>query len=123
MKVYERIRYLRQDRGMSQEDLEKLLGVTKATIQKYENGQIRNLKSEIVKQLCEIFAVAPVFFIFDDRLNDMLIAHYGAWFEEFLENISSLTEEGKAKARTYVEDLASIDRYRIPDYKSIRRQK
>lgn len=83
-----------------------------------------------VKQLCEIFAVAPVFFIFDDvpdyiddRLNDMLIAHYGAWFEEFLENISSLTEEGKAKARAYVEDLASIDRYRIPEYKSIRREK
>ena len=130
MKVYERIRYLRQDRNMSQEDLGRLLGVTKATIQKYENGQIRNLKSEIVKRLCEIFAVAPVFFIFDDvpdyiddRLNDMLIAHYEAWFEEFLENISSLTEEGKAKARTYVEDLASIDKYRIPEYKSIRREK
>lgn len=44
-------------------------------------------------------------------------------FEEFLENISSLTEEGKVKARTYVEDLASIDKYRIPDYKSIRREK
>ena len=28
MKVYERIRYLRQDRNMSQEDLGRLLGVT-----------------------------------------------------------------------------------------------
>lgn len=95
MKVYERIRYLR----------------------------LRNLKSEIVKQLCEIFAVADVPDYIDDRLNDMLIAHYGSWFEEFLENISSLTEEGKAKARTYVEDLASIEKYRISEYKSIRREK
>ena len=60
MKVYERIKYLRKDRGMSQEDLGRLLGVTKATVQKYENGQIRNLKSDIVKRLCEIFAVAPI---------------------------------------------------------------
>lgn len=130
MKVYERIKYLRQDKNMSQEDLGKLLGVTKATIQKYENGQIRNLKANIIQQLCEIFAVAPVFFVFDDvpdyiddRLNEMLVAHYGAWFEEFLENISSLTEEGKAKARTYVEDLAAIEKYRVPEYKSIRREK
>lgn len=71
-----------------------------------------------------------MFFVFDDvpdfiddRLNEMLIGHYGAWFEEFLENISSLTEEGKVKARTYVEDLASIERYRISEYRSIRRQK
>ena len=45
MKVYERIKYLRRDRGMSQEDLGKLLGVTKATILKYENGRSETRKA------------------------------------------------------------------------------
>ena len=129
MSIGERIRQLRKERNITQEELSEYLGVTKATVQKYENGQIRNLRAETIKKLSELFGVGPVFFVFDDvpdylsgQMDKLLITHYGAWFEDFLENISRMNEDGKKLVRTYVEDIASIDRYRLEKYKSIRRK-
>lgn len=128
MTVGERIKYLRKKWSMSQEDLAKKLGVTKATIQKYENGQIKNLRAENIRKLSEVFAVGPVFFVFDDvpdyvhgKMDELLIAHYGSWFEAFLENISKMNPEGKHMLRVYAEDISSLDKYRLNKYKSIRR--
>lgn len=65
MKVGERIRNLRTSKGLTQEELGNILGVTKVTIQKYENGQIKNFKTDIIKKLTNYFGVPPVNFIYD----------------------------------------------------------
>lgn len=49
MKVGERIKYYRLEKGWTQEELGKHLGVGKAAIQKYESGQVQNLKSSTIK--------------------------------------------------------------------------
>lgn len=51
---------------MTQEELGEVLGITKGAVQKYESGQIRNLKADTIKKFCELFGSPPVFFIFDD---------------------------------------------------------
>ena len=43
MTIGERIKRLRMEKNMTQEELGAILGVKKATIQKYESGEIRNL--------------------------------------------------------------------------------
>ena len=54
-----RIKQLRLQKGMTQEELGVLLGVKKAAIQKYESGTIANIKSEKLKRLAKIFDVTP----------------------------------------------------------------
>ena len=40
----ERIKKLRKEKGMTQQELVELLGVQKSAIAKYENGRVPNLK-------------------------------------------------------------------------------
>lgn len=52
-----RIRELRKEKNLSQEELGKLLNVQKAAISKYERGLIEPSKSVLLK-MCEIFSVS-----------------------------------------------------------------
>lgn len=117
--VADRIKNLRTQRGLTQEELGDMLGVTKAAIQKYETGQIKNFKAESIKKLCEIFEVSPVYFIFDNVPDyyakepiELLKAHFGTWFVTFMKNFNDLNQHAKTKVILYCEDLASIDRHR-----------
>lgn len=55
----DRIKQLREAKDMSQEDLGKLVGVQRAAVQKWENGQTKNLKSNVIKALSDFFGVTP----------------------------------------------------------------
>ena len=60
----DKIKQLRKDRKMTQEELGRMLGVNKSAIQKYEKGNVINLKLATIQKLCEIFDVDPSEFIF-----------------------------------------------------------
>ena len=45
----ERIKKLRKEKGLTQEQLGKLLGVKKSAIAKYENNRVENLKRWIYR--------------------------------------------------------------------------
>ncbi len=57
------IKQLRNEKGLTQEELGKRLGVQKAAVQKWESGAVKNLKRETLKKLSEIFDVSPAAFI------------------------------------------------------------
>ena len=59
----ERIKKLRKERGLTQEQLGKLLGVKKSAIAKYENNRVENLKKETIQKLSEIFEVPAFYFL------------------------------------------------------------
>ena len=69
MEVGKRIRALRTARGLTQEELWKLLGVKKAAVQKYENGSVENLKRATVLKLSEIFDVSPSYLMGFDEID------------------------------------------------------
>ena len=69
MEVGKRIRALRTARGLTQEELGKLLGVKKAAVQKYENGSVENLKRATVLKLSEIFDVSPSYLMGFDEID------------------------------------------------------
>ena len=120
MKVGERIRELRISRGLNQEDLGEILGVTKGAIKKYENGQIRNFKADTIKKLTNYFGVPPVNFIYDsDEMPDyskpaiesFLYTYFGGQ-ADILKNINTLNSDGILKVGEYVRDLSEIPKYR-----------
>ena len=110
--VGERIKVLRLEHDMTQEELGEILGVTKAAVQKYENGTIRNFKSDTIQLLCETFQMPPVYFVYDQVPDlatsdgiEMLIRHFGKWLIDFMKNMDELNREGKLKVIEYCNDL------------------
>ena len=95
------------------------MGVKKATIQKYESGQIRNLKADTIKTFSDLFGLPPAYFIYDDipsygeeiaeRLLEIYLGERGA---AFMHNLYKLNFEGLRKLSEYCEDLSEIDKYK-----------
>lgn len=55
--MYRRIRDLREDRDLKQEDLAKLLNCTQACYSNYENGR-RDIPTETLNQLADFYGVS-----------------------------------------------------------------
>lgn len=128
MKTGTLIRELRKAHNMTQEDLGNLLGVKKAAIQKYEKGEIVNLKLATIKKLCEVFQVEPGRLIYPEaekfdreynsnkiqievKLIEEIEAQYGLEAVNMIAPFTKLNETGKAKAIDMIEDLAEIEKY------------
>jgi transcriptional regulator with XRE-family HTH domain len=60
MTIGEKIKRLRKEKGMTQEELGSLIGVQKAAINKYETGIVINLKRDIIAKLASALDVNPV---------------------------------------------------------------
>lgn len=55
----ERIRNLRKEKGLTQEELGKYIGVKKSAIMKYEKGEVQNMKRSSIEILSKLFNVSP----------------------------------------------------------------
>lgn len=123
-----KIKELRKAHNMTQEELGELLGVKKAAIQKYENGEIVNLKLATIKKLCEIFNVPPGRLIFpqaeefDQQYNvnklsfevkviEQIEELYGSDVITMITAFTKLNEEGKSRALDIVYDLSLLNKY------------
>jgi transcriptional regulator with XRE-family HTH domain len=80
MTMGERIKELRIAKGYTQEELGKILGLKKAAIQKYEKGDVENIKRSKIKLLADALGVTPSYIMgwdndsfFGTRRDDRLI--------------------------------------------------
>lgn len=103
------IKNLRIKNNYTQNELAIMLGLQLSTLQKYENGSIINLKLDTIRELCHIFDVPPVMFVFPNierKEKQGLIK----WC---LKEYSGLNEEGIKKVQAYIDDLKHIEKYKI----------
>lgn len=69
MNIGQRLKQLREAKGFTQEDVGKMIGVTKATINRYETGEI-DIKRTIAIKLAEVFNVSPAYIMgWEDNQN------------------------------------------------------
>ncbi len=61
MTVGERIKKKRLENKMTLLEVANLLGVKEATVQRYESGEIKNLKQHTIARLSEIFNTTPAY--------------------------------------------------------------
>lgn len=125
----DKIKQLRKRRKMTQEELGKLLGVNKSAVQKYEKGDVVNLKLNTIQKLCEIFDVNPIEFIFPNATrfdleykSDALSQEvkvlekceelYGYPTIETMSLFNTLNDRGKTKVLDIMHDLILLDKYR-----------
>lgn len=71
MDIGEYIKILRTSKGLSQEELGKIVGVQRAAVQKWEAGKTQNLKRDTIKKLADFFEVNPANFIDIDKNFDV----------------------------------------------------
>lgn len=76
--IGERIKELRKSKGLTQEELGKIIGVQKSAVLKYENGSVQNLKRTTIAKLADFFKVPPYYLMgFDsDEKEDDVISKY-----------------------------------------------
>jgi transcriptional regulator with XRE-family HTH domain len=66
MTIGEKIKKLRKEKHLTQEELGEMIGVQKAAINKYETGIVVNLKREVIAKLAKAFDVNPVWLMDED---------------------------------------------------------
>lgn len=118
----ERIKKLRTDAGLTQEELGKLLGIQKASVQKYEKGTVVNLKPDMVERMSEIFKITPSHIMGWDRFNEDALSKevhlieaisdkFGIVGAELYNIGTQLNEEGLRKILFYAEDIKASGKY------------
>lgn len=73
MDMGKRLKELRLKKGVTQEEVGKVINVTKPTIMKYEKGLVENLKRSSIEKLAKYFEVAPSYLMcLDESETDYL---------------------------------------------------
>lgn len=114
MTTGERIRQLRIQHQMTQEELGAKVGVQKAAIYKYENGLIVNLKRSTLEKLAIVLETTPTYLmgLEDDENDSSILSELTPQQSALLSSFDQLNEEGQQKAVDYVDDLVLTGRYK-----------
>ena len=76
MNMGERIKQLRLEKGLTQEELGKYIGVKKAAIMKYEKGNVKNMKRSAIETLSKLFNVSPSYLMCLDENEEKTTIQY-----------------------------------------------
>ena len=99
LSIGERIYFFRNKRGLTQEQLGRLIGLpdnsADVRITQYESGS-RKPKDDVIKALAEVFGISPFALSISDIDDPLVILHtlfamediYGAWVEKNLSAIA-----------------------------------
>lgn len=107
------IKKLRNKKKITQSELGIMLGVNTSSIQKYESGATKNLKLETIRELCHIFDVPPIIFVFPE-----ISENYHKKFKKYdylpyiFTELLNINKEGSDKIMDYIDDIMTIQKYR-----------
>lgn len=107
-----RIKKLRIDSNLTQEEVGKIIGSSKQTLHKYENGIITNIPSDKIETLANLFDVSPSYIMGWDN-NDINDNKLNKEDEKLLNAFNQLNNEGQEKVITYTQDLVDSGKYSI----------
>lgn len=96
-----RIKELRLKKGVTQEELGKIIGVQKSAILKYESGLVENMKRSSIKTLADYFGVRPSYLMgLDNTLINVYSSVHAGILSEMIENIVDTEEISEKMARS-----------------------
>lgn len=122
MKMGEYIKQLRKNHGLTQEELGRKLipPVNRAAINKWESGQVENIKRSYIQQMARLFDVKPCELMCFDKegqtsqdsvIFERVQKRFGEDAVRLLELFIRLNDVGKEKALEDLDDMASLPKY------------
>ena len=117
MDVGERVRELRKERGMTQEQLAKAVEVDQVYISRIENGRLKHVPTEVARKMAIFFHIS---------LEYLLTGEEGDWepepdnlsFQEFLTIFLGLSHEKQAQVMaftTFIAEYVAKDEEQLKD--------
>ena len=104
-----RIKYARGLRNATLDEVARKVGVTKSTIQRYENGKINAIKIPVVESIAAALQVNPAWLL--GKSDDMELPVQK--LPGIMRYYSMLNETGRQEAEKRVEELTHIPRYAL----------
>lgn len=115
----DRIKYLRQLTGLSQEELGKKVGVQRAAINKYEKGTVTNIPIQTIDQMAEVFDVSPTYIVGwnGDKENPLsaevkvikgVEQFFGNDTVDLIEIYSTVDSTGRKRIYQYAHDMSRL---------------
>lgn len=134
MTTGEKIKSLRKEKGLTQTELGKLIGVQQSAIRKYEHGDVVNIPYKTIQKMAEIFSVTPEYLLgwysatnndlqeWDEKCNTDDIRNQSYILKtmqrimpdvyELLMEYNDLNEDGKKEAILRVRELGFLPQYK-----------
>lgn len=129
MTIGERIKKLREDKGISQTELADIIKTTKQNLYKYENNIITNIPSDKIEAIAKYFNISPSYIMgWEDNLERGLSKAieylqkevnifanleevYGKDIKDLVCRATELNELGISKLYVYCCDLLEVPKY------------
>lgn len=108
MTIGERIKKLRIEHNMTQEELGEKIGAIKQTVHKYENGTITNIPVERIEAIAKVFGVTEAYIMgWEDKKPE----HPSAMFKrKGLQVLFSVAKDLDDEALSFLNDMANYMR-------------
>lgn len=111
LEIGNRIKTERERCNLTLKDIADDIGVAVSTIQRYENGLIKDIKLPIIQAIANSLKVNPNWLIGKD--NNKMNTNVLSTYEKQLLNIfNNLNHQGKQKALERIKELYEIPRYK-----------
>lgn len=110
MNIGDRIKLRRSQLEKTLQEVGSDVGVTRATIQRYENGNIQNIPSDKIELLAKSLKTTPAYLMGweeDETINQSIQE------QKLIESFNKLSSEGKEKVLNYTQDLVDSGKYAI----------
>lgn len=112
MTTGERIKDLRIKRHLTADQLAELVGVNRATIYRYESGDIENMSVDVLKPLAEALHTTPVALMGWDDASTPEFKDLTSDEITLLSDFRQLSQDGQIKLLDYASDLVASGRYK-----------
>jgi DNA-binding helix-turn-helix protein len=118
MSIGERIKKRRQELGLSAEDVANKLGISPATIYRYESNYINSMKVDKLTAIATVLHVSESYLMgWDDKNIISTETIPNSKEDRLILSFRQLNIEGQEKVLEYVDDLVSSNKY-IKTYKA-----
>ena len=101
----ERLRYYREQKGINQKELSRMIGRSDGAVSNYEN-HVSTPKIEDIIKIINVLEIEPNLLFWDD-LPDSIKKRVNTLPDSY----DALSTEGKQKADEYIKDLAGNPKY------------
>ncbi len=112
MEVYERIKLRRKELGLSADDVADALGVSRATVYRYESASIEKLPTSIIQPLAQVLRCSSSYLMGWEENTPAVAPVLEDREQKLLSSFALLNDSGQEEALKRVEELTELPKYK-----------
>lgn len=112
MEMGNRIKRLREEKGMTLEELGDKVGVGKSTVRKWETGMIANMKRDKISKLADALGVSPGYLMGwespePDEAEDLMDILGDRKLMKYMSMVKEMDDTQKEQVYSYIEFIST----------------